>query len=54
MSDGRECPPEASEKVSSRSEIRNHVKNPSLFMESRRTWTFLMDLEMVSDGRELK
>ena len=25
---------------------------PSLFLESRRTWTFLMDLEMVSDGRE--
>ena len=26
----------------------------SLFMESRRTWTFLKDHEMVSDGRELK
>ena len=25
---------------------------PSLFLVSRRTWTFLMDLEMVSDGRE--
>ena len=25
---------------------------PSLFPESRRTWTFLIDLEMVSDGRE--
>ena len=25
---------------------------PSLFLESRRTWTFLIDLEMVSDGRE--
>ena len=23
----------------------------SIFLESRRTWTFLMDLEMVSDGR---
>merc|ERR1711915_234722 len=25
---------------------------PSLFLESRRRWTFLMDLEKVSDGRE--
>ena len=25
---------------------------PSHFLESGRTWTFLMDLEMVSDGRE--
>ena len=24
----------------------------SIFLESRRTWTFLMDLEMVSDGRK--
>jgi len=40
-------------KVSSRSDIRNHVKTPpSLFLESRRTWRFLMNLEMLSNGRE--
>ena len=35
---------EVSMKVSSRSDIRN--------LDFRRTWTFLMDLEMVSDWME--
>ena len=29
-----------------------YMLHTSLFLDSRRTWTFLMDLEMVSDGRE--
>ena len=35
--DGREHPSEASVKVSSRSNIRNHVKTPIVLL---RTWTF--------------
>ena len=48
-SDWKEPPSEASVKVSSRSDIRNHVKT-YLSSKSRRTWTFLTNLEMVSDG----
>ena len=42
-------PQEDSVKVASRSKIRNLVKTypPSLFLESRRTWTFLMNQEKV-------
>ena len=44
-------------KVSSRSDIWNHVNTdytcpPGFLLDSRRTWIFLMDNEMVSDGRE--
>ena len=54
VSDGREHPSEVSVKVSSRSDIRNHVKTPPILQvsKSKRTWKFLMDLEMVSDGIE--
>ena len=35
-------------KTSSKSNIRNSVKTPSPFLDSWRTWRFLMNLEMVS------
>ena len=46
VSDKREHLLEPSVKASSRSDIRNHFKTPKslplLFLESRRTWTFLI------------
>ena len=50
-------PSEANVKGSSRLDIRilaRHHLSQSLFLESKseRTWTFLIDLEMVSDWRE--
>ena len=66
VSDRRKHPLEASVKVLSRLDIRNPVikiehQEPSqdstcplsLFLESWRTWRFLMNLEMVSDRREI-
>ena len=35
-------------KTSSKSNIRNSVKTPSPFLDSWRTWRFLINLEMVS------
>ena len=39
---------EAFLKVSSRSTLSNLVKIPPIFLESWRTWMFLMEVEMVS------
>ena len=52
VSDGRERPSEVSVKVSSRSDIRKHVKTPPVLQVSLPGVQEDMDLEMVSDGRE--
>ena len=56
VSDGREhlhisvC--ESFIKICHQEPCQDSTCPPSLFQVSRRTWTFLMNLEMVSDGRE--
>ena len=45
-------PSEVALKISSKSNIRNPTCPPSPFLESLRTWRFLINLEMVSDQWE--
>ena len=56
VSDGREhlhiSVGESFIKIWHQEPCQDSICPPSLFLVSRRTWTFLMDLQMVSDGRE--